>query len=63
MTGGGTPEQPLVDPMFTDQLPVGNVRTHSANNLVTDSAAAGTALATGFKTDNYMVGVDQMEHL
>ena len=57
-TGGGSPEQPLVDPMFIDQLPVGNVRTHSADNLVTDSAAAGTALATGFKTDNYMIGVD-----
>lgn len=30
--------------------------TYSANNRVTDSAAAGTALATGFKTDNGMLG-------
>ncbi len=30
--------------------------THSADNYVTDSAAAGTALATGAKTNNDMVG-------
>lgn len=35
----------------------GQVRTHSANNPITDSAAAGTALATGRKTNNYMVAV------
>lgn len=33
------------------------VRTSSANSIVTDSAAAATALATGFKTNNGMVGV------
>lgn len=33
------------------------VTTHSANSWVTDSGAAGTALATGFKTNNGMVGV------
>ena len=32
--------------------------THSADNDVTDSAAAGTALATGKKTKNYHIGVD-----
>jgi len=31
--------------------------THSANTLVTDSAAAGTALATGYKTNNGMISV------
>lgn len=36
---------------------VGLVKTHSANNRVTDSAAAGTALATGHKTNNSMLGV------
>lgn len=36
---------------------VGLVRTFSANNRVTDSAAAGTALATGTKTANSMLGV------
>ena len=33
------------------------ISTYSANNRVTDSAAAGTALATGCKTDNGMLGV------
>lgn len=33
------------------------IKTHSANNRVTDSAAAGTALATGSKTGNHYVGV------
>lgn len=33
------------------------VTTHSASSLVTDSAAAGTALATGHKTTNTMLGV------
>lgn len=36
---------------------VGIQRTYSANRLVTDSAAAGTALATGHKTNNGMVSV------
>lgn len=34
------------------------VTTYSANSLVTDSAAAGTALATGVKTNNDALGVD-----
>lgn len=41
-----------------DQMPVvGFQRTYSANSLITDSAAGGTALATGSKTDNGHVGV------
>ena len=36
----------------------GFVTTHSSNALVTDSAAAGTALASGVKTYNNAVGVD-----
>ncbi len=40
-----------------DKFPVtGLVTTHSANKLITDSAAAATALATGFKTNNRMIG-------
>ena len=31
-------------------------RTHSADTMVTDSAAAGTAMATGFKTNTRVVG-------
>jgi alkaline phosphatase len=33
-------------------------RTGSADNAVTDSAAAGTAIATGVKTNNGMVSID-----
>lgn len=32
--------------------------THSMNTLITDSAAAGTALATGYKTDNGVISKD-----
>lgn len=35
----------------------GWVMTYSANSDVTDSAAGGTALATGYKTNNSMVGM------
>ncbi len=41
------------------QMPVtGIISTYSADNLVTDSAAAGTALSSGFKTNNSVVGLD-----
>ncbi|MEO0471522.1 MAG: alkaline phosphatase [Bacteroidota bacterium] len=36
---------------------VGLIKTHSADDLVTDSAAGGTAFATGKKTRNGSVGV------
>lgn len=36
----------------------GTATTHSANKNVTDSAAAGTAIATGEKTNNSMLGVN-----
>jgi len=38
----------------------GFVTTHSANSYVTDQAAAGTALATGFKTINGFMGLDSL---
>ena len=44
------------------QFPVrGFVTTSSANSLVTDSAAAGTALATGVKTYNSAIGMNMDE--
>ena len=44
--------------LHLERLPVsGFVRTHAANSLVTDSAAAGTALACGIKTNNGMIGM------
>lgn len=41
-----------------DMMPVtGLLLTHAANTLVTDSAAAGTALAAGVKTNNGMISM------
>lgn len=37
---------------------VGLQKTYSSNNLITDSAAAGTALSAGTKTYNGAIGVD-----
>ena len=38
---------------------VGLIKTHSFDNLVTDSAAAGTAMSSGVKTYNRVVGMDE----
>lgn len=44
--------------LYMERLPVtGVVRTHSFSDLVTDSAAAGTALACGIKTKNGRIGM------
>lgn len=37
---------------------IGLSKTHSANSLVTDSAASGTAMACGVKTFNGVIGID-----
>lgn len=37
---------------------IGLQKTNSANKYITDSAAAGTALATGKKTNNGVIGMD-----
>lgn len=43
--------------LYMERLPVvGVVRTHSANSLITDSAAASTAMACGVKTNNGRIG-------
>lgn len=48
------------DKINMQKMPVtGIISTYSANNGVTDSAAAGTALATGFKTKNKVIGLDE----
>ena len=49
---------PTSDKMYLDDYLVGACETKSANAEVTDSAAAGTALATGKKTNNNYIGVD-----
>ncbi len=43
---------------FTQFPAMGLVTTYSANALVTCSSAAATALGTGYKTNNGMLGVD-----
>ena len=46
-------------PLAMNALPIqGSSRTRSADSLITDSAAAATAIACGEKTKNYMSGVD-----
>ena len=49
-------ESPLA---LQDATYVGLQRTHSASSEVTDSAASGTALATGKKTYNGAIGMDE----
>ena len=45
--------------LLIDKFPVqGITTTKSYNRFVTDSAAAGTALATGMKTNNGCIGLD-----
>ena len=45
--------------LFMESLEnVALMHTYSANNTVTDSGAAGTAIATGTKTNNESIGVD-----
>ena len=44
--------------LVMNQFPIAGINTtYSADSLVTDSAAAGTALATGYKTNNGMISV------
>jgi len=45
-------DEPIWDDMLT-----GMMKTVSANDPITDSAAAGTAMATGEKTDNGMISM------
>lgn len=44
--------------VFTDFPVTGFVVTRSASHYITDSSAGGTALATGHKTNNGVVGMD-----
>ncbi len=47
--------------LFTTFPVFGTATNYSANNLVTDSSAAGTAIACGAKTNNSWLGVDPQE--
>ncbi len=47
-----------------EQLPMQlNVTTRSADNLITDSAAAATAIATGNKTNNGMLSISPLSEI
>lgn len=47
------------DKLLVNSLPVAGITTtYSADTLITDSAASGTALATGYKTNNGYVAKD-----
>ena len=46
---------------MTNLKTLGYVRTQSANNFTTDSAASGTAYATGVKTKNGYLGKDSSQ--
>jgi len=49
------------NPFLVEKLPFHlNVTTYSADNLITDSAAAATAIATGNKTNNGMIAVSPL---
>ena len=53
---GSTPE---LKKMEISSFPVqGMVTTYSANSFITDSAPAATTLASGYKTDNGVIGMD-----
>ena len=45
------------EPLALDSIMTGGVSTYSAESAITDSAPAGTALATGNKTNDKFVGV------
>ena len=60
--GGLTDKFPNATPvetgeMYIKQYLVGAETTHSASDAVTDSAAAGTALSSGYKTTNGYIGL------
>lgn len=46
---------------ITQLKSIGLIKTQSSDDFTTDSAAAGTALATGEKTYNRAIGVDSLE--
>jgi len=44
--------------MYLKDYLIGTETTHSADNAVTDSAAGGTALSSGYKTNNGYIGIE-----
>ncbi|KAL4876029.1 alkaline-phosphatase-like protein [Aspergillus karnatakaensis] len=54
---GTTGSNPEIHELAVDDLAIGRVRTHSANNMITDSAASGTAFASAHKSYNGAISV------
>ena len=55
----GQAGSPTIQKLALSSLPVqGMCTTYSANSFITDSAPAATSLASGFKTDNGIIGMD-----
>ena len=50
-------EQKYAPSAFDRAQNIALTKTYSLNNRVTDSAASGTALATGYKTNNSTLGL------
>ena len=44
-------------PLAVDEITTGLVRTYNADTPIADSAPAGTAMATGFKSNTKYIGV------
>jgi alkaline phosphatase len=50
---------PSIKKLSFTQFPVqGMITTYSSNSFITDSAPAATSLASGYKTDNGVIGMD-----
>jgi len=52
LRNGENPKAPVTIQLAADQLVIGTVRTQASDNLITDSAASGTAFACGVKSYN-----------
>ena len=50
-----------IEPTVFDKTLTGMNSTYSKNSVITDSAAAGTALATRYKTENGLIGMKASE--
>ncbi|KAK0373340.1 alkaline phosphatase [Colletotrichum limetticola] len=58
LKNGQNPKAPVSFQLAADKMVLGNVRTLSSDNLITDSAASGTAFACGVKSYNNAIGVN-----
>ncbi|KAF6834830.1 alkaline phosphatase [Colletotrichum plurivorum] len=58
LANGQNPDAPVSIQLAADKLVLGNVRTQSSDDLITDSAASGTAFACGVKSYNNAIGVN-----